>query len=94
MIGQILLFLFLVFFVGSLVFIGFILYRNNQVYKYRLRIINMVHDEAIKAIENGTYTIGGYDILDTVSYDEMVYKFWRPLNSFFPEKYHERKSAK
>jgi hypothetical protein len=71
----------------SLVICLLFIIRNNMVGAYRHRVISKIYNEAIQAIYANRKATLNYDILDTVSYDSMLLKFWKPLESFFPEEY-------
>jgi hypothetical protein len=55
-------------------FIGLI--RNFQVYRYRMNIIDYVYSTPQEMNEL-------IDIYNSVSYNEMLYTFWKPLDSFY-----------
>lgn len=63
--------------------------RNSQVFNYRMRVLCHIREESTSALGTDTFyeKIKKYDILLDVSYHEMVIKFWRPVDSFFPEEY-------
>lgn len=72
-------------FIGSLCIcllgIGFCIYmfyRNDQVAAYRQAIIDRVFSFSDYKWRN--------DVYKSVSYNDMVYKFWKPLDSFYPDK--------
>lgn len=54
--------------------------RNTQVYNYRLRLLDTINQA------------GPLDwhwrlkVYDSVSYSQMLCQFWRPLDSFYPDK--------
>lgn len=56
---------------GILLFI-----RNEIVYNFRKKIIDKIF-----LSENWQEKLKEFD---KVSYDEMVYKFWKPIKSFYP----------
>lgn len=58
--------------------------RNNRVLRYRRDVLNRISDAAYIDIEHGNPWVWRYTLYDSVSYDEMLYKFWRPLDSFYP----------
>lgn len=61
----------------------YMLYRNFRVYRYRTRIRNLVFDK-----RPGEPPLAWMDRLkyyETVSYDDMMKKFWKPVNSFYDE---------
>ena len=58
--------------------------RNERVLQERLKIIDMVSKQAQWIMECGIGDFNQpYDYYHSVSYDEMLYKFWRPVNSFY-----------
>lgn len=64
-----------------------ILVRNEMVYRYSMTAIEKIHTLNIRDIENGKYDVDWrYDILNKVTYHEMVLKFWKPLDSFYKDK--------
>lgn len=67
-IGAIALLIFLVFMI-------FMILRNNAVYKFRDRVIDEVYDNENWEEKRKEYI--------SVSYNEMVFKFWKPLKSFY-----------
>ena len=54
--------------------------RNNRVFNYRTKICNKVY----------SFPVNDYkwrvEIMESVSYDEMFWKIWKPLDSFYPDK--------
>jgi len=58
--------------------------RNMEVLKYRLHIIDLISEKNREELEVGIhYTGSRYKMFNQVSYDEMLLKFWKPLDSFF-----------
>ena len=58
--------------------------RNMQVGKHRLHIIEIISQKNIEEIESGMrYTGFRYKMIEQISYNEMVLKFWKPLDSFY-----------
>lgn len=57
--------------------LGFIVRRNDAVYAYRRRMLDAMRelrgDEFDRALRR----------YDSVRYDTMVWRFWRPLDSFY-----------
>lgn len=78
---MILIFIFLL--TTVLVYIGI---RNTSVYNYRIRLNEKVSDRARADIRQNRDWRWRYEMLNEVSYDEMMFKFWRPLDSFYPDK--------
>lgn len=59
--------------------------RNNQVYKYRMKILDLVFAQAMRDVREGRDPIWRYDAMRAVSYDRMIWQFWKPLDSFWDE---------
>ena len=58
-----------------------LLIRNHFVYEYRKELLN-------KISERNGYSADWewrYDEFEKISYNEMVFKFWKPLTSFYDE---------
>ena len=65
----------------SLLLLSFSLYklsRNQTVYDYRSRIIEIIFSKDDWKWRHKEFR--------KVSYNEMVYKFWKPLDSFYKDK--------
>ena len=62
--------------------------RNQRVYSERTRILNRVLELTRADMENGRLSgdliFWRYDIFKSISYDRMMYTFWKPVRSFFP----------
>lgn len=56
-----------------------LLVRNNQVHAYRMKVINWVYAEGIDREELEKRR----DYYHSISYNEMVNKFWVPINKFY-----------
>jgi len=59
--------------------------RNNWVAEERRRILDMASEKAKWLMKNGFNWQEPYDYFQSVSYDEMLYKFWKPVGSFYDE---------
>ena len=60
--------------------------RNREVFRYRHHILNIASERARKRMNAGdTNWEEEYDIFKKVTYDSMVYQFWKPVESFFPD---------
>jgi len=57
--------------------------RNNAVYKYRIGLLDRISKAAEEDINMGRDWRWRYDILHKVTYQEMVWKFWKPISSFY-----------
>ena len=65
-----------------IIYIFFI--RNYLVYKYRIKMIDEISKLSNQDIDNGNYDWEWrYVRKDIISYNEMVFKFWKPIKSFF-----------
>lgn len=68
-----------------LVFIGIanflMLIRNNQVCEFRQSIIGAIYEASKEDLDNGIWDAGTwrYEKFHQVSYEQMVYRFWKPL---------------
>jgi len=62
-----------------------VIIRNNQVYKYRMKILDLVFAQAMRDVREGRDPIWRYDAMRDVSYESMLYQFWKPLDSFWDE---------
>uniref|UniRef100_A0A6M3J341 Uncharacterized protein n=1 Tax=viral metagenome TaxID=1070528 RepID=A0A6M3J341_9ZZZZ len=64
----------------------YILIRNGHVYNERQRILGICSKQAKDCIRNGNHNWRSYyDFFDHHSYNEMVFKFWKPVKSFYKE---------
>lgn len=81
-------FLLIVFSTALLLGMYITLWRNNRVYNYRMNVLlPLVSQASTRDIKLGRYNNGWrYEVFSSISYQEMVWKFWRPLNSFYPDK--------
>lgn len=58
--------------------------RNALVLRYRTNLLDKVSTLA-ESDADGDWE-WRFETLESVSYDEMVLKFWKPLDSFYPDK--------
>lgn len=68
--------------VGILLILGaiYMMFRNIQVYKFRIWLINQVSLAAAADINNGlTEWRWRSETFNTVTYNTMMFKFWKPL---------------
>lgn len=88
--------LFAVLLVGVMVMCVIFFIRNEFVSKYRGDMINDIYEANVKEINKTALDLTGDSLaeLDTmwrwneyesVGYNEMVLKFWKPLSSFYPK---------
>jgi len=57
-------------------------YRNQKVYNYRTKLLNSVSSKIREDLgsNNGLWR---YDEFEKITYDEMVWKFWIPVDKFY-----------
>lgn len=68
--------------------------RNQQVYNYRRSLIGQISAAAKYQITLGDYDWAWrYEVLDAIPYDQMVFQFWRPLRSFYPDMFFTKLAA-
>lgn len=60
--------------------------RNNQVYEYRMGVIDAFSDAADYDIRHNHNWKWRQAEFDSVSYSSMVYQPWKPLKSFYKDK--------
>ena len=60
------------------------LVRNEMVYRYRGAMLQDVSHAARVDIAEGRQWEWRYDVYEGVTYDQMVWKFWRRFDSFYP----------
>lgn len=64
--------------------------RNKKVYSERMRVLNLIFDNYYKLLKSGknvetTYYEDKLKEFDKISYNEMLYKFWKPVKSFYKD---------
>lgn len=64
-----------------------VLNRNEEVFAYRSNLINRISDRAMLDVKEGNDPQWRYDLFDSVKYEDMVNKFWKPITSFYDEEY-------
>lgn len=76
--------LILVLFAIGFMAIGFLMKRNNEVYRYRGELIDRIYELNLRDVERKDYSriTQRWDILDKVSYERMVLST-KPMESFF-----------
>ena len=60
--------------------------RSTALVKYRSNLLIRVSKLAGKDTVKGINGLWRYDVLTDVNYDEMLFKFWRKFDSFYPDK--------
>lgn len=77
---------FTIFCVTALVALGFFLRRNSRVLAYRKHILHLIGEASLVDIKHGEKNFfWRYQALDEVSYDEMLWKFWKSFDSFYSD---------
>ena len=66
-------------------FLVFLMSRNHAVLKERLRVNSIIHELSLKDIKTGKDWSLRYGFNEDVSYDKMLWQFWKPVKSFYPE---------
>lgn len=69
-----------------LLFCIWMLGRVNRVYSYRKQLLRDVSNAAELDIELNKNWHWRYERFEAVAFNDMVHKFWRPLDSFYPNK--------
>jgi hypothetical protein len=64
----------------------FMLYRNKKVFNYKMKLLDKVSSLAQKDSLADREWKWRYEVFTSVSYNEMLYKFWKPLDSFYKDK--------
>ena len=64
---------------------GLCLIRNRGVYQYRMALLANVSRANLRDIDAGRPWRWRYDVFDSVSYNTMVWQFWRRFDSFYPD---------
>ena len=62
------------------------LIRNHCVLRYRLELNDRVHKLCRRDIEQGREWEWRYKAMESVSYDAMLYRPWKRLDSFYADK--------
>ena len=62
------------------IYMGF---RNNHVYKEKIRIVGIVSILSSKDIDNDKEWMWRYDSFNKITYNEMLFKLWKPVKSFY-----------
>ncbi len=70
----------------SVLLILYLAYRNYLVYKYRTQLIDQLCGAGNEDIKFGRDPSWREKEFNKVSYCGMVYEFWKPLDSFYPDK--------
>ncbi len=63
-----------------------VMLRNSLVYRYRTTLIAQMHERSMADIHAGRDPWWRHKVYDQVSYNQMMFKFWKPLKSFYPDK--------
>lgn len=76
---------FIVILVILLVFTVYLGYRNYEVCSERIRVINEIGIMCAKDNETNREWHWRFDVYNEITYDQMLYKFWIPVNRFFKD---------
>lgn len=60
--------------------------RHNRVMEYRAHLLAIIGEASDRDIWAGRDWRWRLDIFKSVTYASMLYKFWKPLPSFYPDK--------
>lgn len=60
--------------------------RSNKIYSYQEYLRREINKAILEDINNNNENLWRFDMLRSVSYNEMLYKFWREPSSFYPDK--------
>ena len=76
-----------------LAFFLMLIIRNNAVFLFRIRLINIIHDKSIEVIDaaktpadfvaEASLRSSWHEAYETVSYEKMWLMFWLRLDSFY-----------
>lgn len=77
--------LYLIFILTTLCLLFWFLHRNRQVSKYRGQVLDRISELSDRDIANGSGWKWRYEAYGGVSYDEMLMKFWIPLDKFYED---------
>jgi len=58
-------------------------WRNEAVNKERQRVITVLYQRELQEVKSREGYTGQYAEYNSVSYGEMLYKFWKPVGSYF-----------
>lgn len=70
--------------VTLLSFSALFLIQNDRVFRYRSRVREVLREKSLADMSAGRDWHHWYFLFMDISYDEMLFKFWRPLDSFVP----------
>lgn len=86
---------FLYFLLLTCLVIILMLLRNQEVLRYRLKVLNLIHDRNMRDIHNAYYlkildtdladrfTRVRFEKFEEITYDQMFYKVWKSVDSFY-----------
>ena len=64
----------------------FLMFRNDRVHDYRQKLLGTISNCVEIDIQENRSWEWRYEIYHSVSYDNMLYRFWKPLESFYKDK--------
>lgn len=62
------------------------LIRNGKIFRYKMRLLEQAHRASIRDIDLNRKWEWRYDYLESVSCNDMMKKFWKPLDGFYKDK--------
>jgi len=72
--------------IGTLIVCCVLLIRNELVYREQMRVLAIVSQKTQEDIKNNIYEpdfLWRYREFEKVTYDKMLYQFWKPIKSFY-----------
>ena len=70
----------------GLIFSVMMLFRNGKVYKTKIKVLDQIYKLDEQDIWNDKPYLWRLEEFDSISYEEMLLKFWKPLDSFYAGK--------
>ena len=64
----------------------FMLFRASRVRDYRIKLIYTIYHCAKIDVQESKPWKWRYETFESVSYDNMLFRFWKPLTSFYKDK--------
>jgi hypothetical protein len=73
----------IIFCIICILFTAYLDYRNHQVYNTRMAALNLITQLSILDTKAGREWRWRWDIMKDPSYDQMLYKVWIPVDSYY-----------
>lgn len=70
---------------AGMAFCLFMIHRNYEVHRYSRNLLGLIDRASEQDIARHREFKWRFKAFDSVSYDEMVMKFWKPLDSFYAD---------